>query len=151
MQIGGRQFWPIECSCQQVLTIDACVQIPTACSNDDYTSLTKAQTKPSCFRRTSHTACCCDHSWYEASGAIVRARQCAWSKTFSKFVDTLLHLKVIPGYRSHYRTFSSCRRDHTEHVHIRGFVRFALHRLASPIPTKIARVVAKTSAHAAAP
>ena len=75
-----------------VSAIDASIQIHTACSNDDHTSLTKAQTKPSCFRRTSHTVHCCDHSWYEASGAKVRARQCAWSKTFSKFVYTLLHL-----------------------------------------------------------
>ena len=40
--------------------------------------------------------------------------------------------------------------EHTEHVLILGFVRFALHRIASPIPAKITRVFGKASAKAAA-
>ena len=52
---------------------------------------------------------------------------------------------------AHVRTFSGCRgfREHTQHVDIIRFVRLALHPLATPVPTKVARVVTETSAHAA--
>ena len=52
---------------------------------------------------------------------------------------------------AHVRTFSGCRgfREHTHHVDIIRFVRPALHSLATPVPTKVARVVTETSAHAA--